>query len=198
MRSSRFTEGQIIAVLAEPQLASRQKSLAEARSIDATHWKAKFVPKPARLCTLEDENLTRQVPRARTSDCRTPVYRRDRTTVPRPSFFTSRTRNRGRGRPNRRGGDARTNAGPHSGPVTPVRIRCRIRIGRRVRIAGIRRIVAPIIIRPACDSRASQRPDGEAEASRRATARQPRRYLPSSSGQRIAWGKGPPKQPAPH
>ena len=63
MRRSRFTEQQIIAVLAEHEAGLKTKELCRKYGIsDATFykWKAKFggmtVPDTARLRTLEDEN----------------------------------------------------------------------------------------------------------------------------------------------
>lgn len=63
MRRSRFTEEQIIAVLAEHKAGLKTKELCRKHEIsDATfyNWKARFggmtVPETARLRTLEDEN----------------------------------------------------------------------------------------------------------------------------------------------
>ena len=63
MRSSQFTEEQIIAILAEHEAGIRTKDLCRKHGIsDATFykWKAKFggmtVSETARLRTLEDEN----------------------------------------------------------------------------------------------------------------------------------------------
>ena len=63
MRRSRFTEQQIIAVLAEHEAGLKTKELCRKYGIcDATFykWKAKFggmtVPDTARLRTLEEEN----------------------------------------------------------------------------------------------------------------------------------------------
>lgn len=63
MRRSRFTDEQIIAMLAEHEAGLKTKELCRKHGIsDATFykWKAKFggmtVPDTARLRTLEDEN----------------------------------------------------------------------------------------------------------------------------------------------
>lgn len=63
MRRSRFTEKQVIAVLAEHEAGFKTKDLCRRHGIsDATfyNWKARFggltVPNAARLRTLEDEN----------------------------------------------------------------------------------------------------------------------------------------------
>ena len=63
MRRSRFSEDQIIAVLAEHEAGLKTKDLCRKHGIsDATfyNWKAKFggmtVPETARLRTLEEEN----------------------------------------------------------------------------------------------------------------------------------------------
>jgi len=63
MRRSRFTEQQIIAILAEHEAGLKTKELCRKHGIsDATfyNWKAKFggmtVSETARLRTLEDEN----------------------------------------------------------------------------------------------------------------------------------------------